>query len=191
MIVLEELDATPPGPGQVLVRVAAAGVGNWDALVRTGRSGLPLSLPLTLGAEVAGTVRQEKDEETARALGATEVIRNQADYARFAQGADVVIDTVGGRSQAVLFSLVRSGGLLISSVSRPDPALALKGQIRTDYFIASVTTAALCEITKLLDAGRLRTRVGATLPLRDARVAHEMLEGTRPRPDGKIVLDVA
>ena len=54
MIVLEELDATPPGPGQVLVRVAAAGVGNWDALVRTGRSGLPLSLPLTLGAEVAG-----------------------------------------------------------------------------------------------------------------------------------------
>jgi NADPH:quinone reductase-like Zn-dependent oxidoreductase len=53
-----------------------------------------------------------------------------------------------------------------------------------------VTTATLCEITKLLDAGRLRTRLGATMALRDARVAHEMLEGTRPRPEGKIVLVV-
>jgi NADPH:quinone reductase-like Zn-dependent oxidoreductase len=163
----------------VVVHGAAGNVGAFAVQIACAR-----------GARVAGTVRQEKDEETARALGAAEVIRYQADYARFASGADVVIDTVGGRSQAALFSLVRSGGLLISSVSRPDPALALKAQIRTDYFIASVTTAALCEITKLLDAGRLRTRIGATLPLRDARVAHEMLEGTRSRPDGKIVLEV-
>jgi hypothetical protein len=32
--------------------------------------------------------------------------------------------------------------------------------------------------------------VGTALPLADARVAHEMLEGARSRPRGKIVLTV-
>jgi NADPH:quinone reductase-like Zn-dependent oxidoreductase len=163
----------------VVVHGAAGNVGAFAVQIARAR-----------GARVTGTVRQEKDEETVRALGATEVIRNQADYARFARGADVVIDTVGGRSQPALFSLVRSGGCLVSSVSRPDQALAVEAQSRVDYFIASVTTTALYEITKLLQAGRLRARVGATLPLGDARVAHEMLDGTRPRPGGKIVLSV-
>lgn len=45
-----------PAAGEVLVRVSAAGVGPWDALVRAGKSGLPQPLPLTLGAELAGSV---------------------------------------------------------------------------------------------------------------------------------------
>ncbi len=45
-----------PGSGQLRVGVRAAGVGPWDALVREGRSGIPQSLPLIPGAEVAGTV---------------------------------------------------------------------------------------------------------------------------------------
>jgi hypothetical protein len=32
--------------------------------------------------------------------------------------------------------------------------------------------------------------VGSVLPLADARTAHFMLEGTRPHPNGKIVLAV-
>jgi NADPH:quinone reductase-like Zn-dependent oxidoreductase len=36
--------------------VKAAGVGPWDALIREGRSGVPQTLPLTLGSDVAGTV---------------------------------------------------------------------------------------------------------------------------------------
>ena len=44
-----------PTAGQLLVRVKAAGVGNWDALVREGR--LPNEhLPLILGYELAGIV---------------------------------------------------------------------------------------------------------------------------------------
>ena len=41
-----------PGPGHVLVRVAAAGVGPWDAWIREGRGVLPQPLPLTLGADL-------------------------------------------------------------------------------------------------------------------------------------------
>lgn len=49
--------ATPlPGPSQVLVRVHAAGVGPWDAWVRSGNSAVAQSLPLTPGSDIAGVV---------------------------------------------------------------------------------------------------------------------------------------
>jgi NADPH:quinone reductase-like Zn-dependent oxidoreductase len=55
--VITNVDLPRPEPtaGQLLVRVKAAGVGNWDALVREGR--LPNEhLPLILGYELAGIV---------------------------------------------------------------------------------------------------------------------------------------
>lgn len=51
----EEVDRPEPGPGEVLVRVRAAGICHSDAHYRSGSS--PAGpLPLTLGHEVAGTV---------------------------------------------------------------------------------------------------------------------------------------
>ena len=41
VIVVESIDVPEPREQEVLVRVRAAGVGPWDALVRTGNSGLP------------------------------------------------------------------------------------------------------------------------------------------------------
>src|SRR5579872_6887454 len=45
-----------PSTGQLRVRVRAAGVAPWDALIREGRSGIPQKLPLILGSDIAGTV---------------------------------------------------------------------------------------------------------------------------------------
>lgn len=56
------------------------------------------------------------------------------------------------------------------------------------FFLVNVTSQYLAEIANLIDGGTLRTRVGAVLPLADAREAHFMLEGVRPHPKGKIVL---
>lgn len=53
---LEDVTLPEPGPGEALVQVRAAGVGPWDALVRTGHSGLPQTLPLVPGSDIAGTV---------------------------------------------------------------------------------------------------------------------------------------
>jgi NADPH:quinone reductase-like Zn-dependent oxidoreductase len=48
----------------------------------------------------------------------------------------------------------------------------------------------LAEIADLIDSGKLRTHVGAVVPLENARETHLMLEGVLPRPKGKIVLAV-
>lgn len=51
---VEELDAPEPGPGQVRVKVAAAGLNYIETYQRTGLYKLPL--PFTPGGEFAGTV---------------------------------------------------------------------------------------------------------------------------------------
>jgi NADPH:quinone reductase-like Zn-dependent oxidoreductase len=55
-LVAEELPPPRPRPDEVVLHVKAAGVGPWDAWIRSGRSVLPQPLPLTLGSDVAGVV---------------------------------------------------------------------------------------------------------------------------------------
>ena len=56
MIVIEDVPCPAPGPGEVLVRVANAGVGPWDALIREQKSIVRLALPITLGSDLSGVV---------------------------------------------------------------------------------------------------------------------------------------
>ena len=133
-----------------------------------------------------------RDFEAVRGLGAQEVIDYRA--VRFedaVSGIDAVIDLVGGEVQARSFAVLRPGGILVSAVSKPDQEAATRHGVRALFFLVNVTTAHLARIAAMIDAGDLTVNVGAVLPLADARVAHEMLEGSRSRPRGKIVLSVA
>jgi NADPH:quinone reductase-like Zn-dependent oxidoreductase len=55
IITNDDLPRPEPAAGQLLVRVKAAGVGNWDALIREGTIELQ-PLPLILGSELSGIV---------------------------------------------------------------------------------------------------------------------------------------
>jgi NADPH:quinone reductase-like Zn-dependent oxidoreductase len=55
---LENIPVPAPREGQILVEVSAAGVGPWDALIRSGKSALARQFPITLGSDFAGTVVQ-------------------------------------------------------------------------------------------------------------------------------------
>src|SRR5436309_15294156 len=52
-ITTDDLPRPEAGAGQVLVRVKAAGGGNWDALIRAGKVKLE-SPPIILGSELSG-----------------------------------------------------------------------------------------------------------------------------------------
>ncbi|HKD95030.1 MAG TPA: NADP-dependent oxidoreductase [Gaiellaceae bacterium] len=54
--ILEVDEPAPPGEDEVLINVAAAGVGNWDELVRIGSWQIGGPAPMALGTEAAGTV---------------------------------------------------------------------------------------------------------------------------------------
>jgi NADPH:quinone reductase-like Zn-dependent oxidoreductase len=57
-LVVDDVPRPAPSEGEVLLRVKAAGVGPWDALIRAGHSVLPQPLPLTLGSDVSGLVEE-------------------------------------------------------------------------------------------------------------------------------------
>ena len=56
VITVEEVPVPVAGPGEVLVRVAATGVGPWDALIREGKSKMSPLPPLTLGSDLSGVI---------------------------------------------------------------------------------------------------------------------------------------
>ncbi|HZC32239.1 MAG TPA: zinc-binding dehydrogenase [Candidatus Bathyarchaeia archaeon] len=66
----------------MLIEVRAAGIGNWDDLVRTGAWDVGTAPPMALGVEAAGVIR---------AVGATQ--------ARFAPGDEVLVHSVPLRHQ--------------------------------------------------------------------------------------------
>lgn len=55
-ILIDEIARPTPQEGELVVQVAAAGVGPWDALIREGKSVVQLSLPIILGSDLAGIV---------------------------------------------------------------------------------------------------------------------------------------
>src|SRR5437870_13055822 len=70
---LEEVPAPTPGPGQVVVRVEAAGINFIDVYQRTGHYETPL--PFTPGQEAAGTVTAVGPGVTAPRVGDREIGR--------------------------------------------------------------------------------------------------------------------
>ena len=56
VISLDDVPKPAARNGEVVVRVNAAGIGPWDALIRRGESVLEQPLPLTLGSDLSGVV---------------------------------------------------------------------------------------------------------------------------------------
>jgi NADPH:quinone reductase-like Zn-dependent oxidoreductase len=167
-------------PGQtVLIHGGAGSVGAFA-----------VQLAKQAGTRVIATA-SAGDVDYVRRLGADAVVDFRATrFEDVAQHADVVIDLVGGDVQVRSFAVLKPGGVLVSAVSRPDQEIARRHGVRALFFLVDVTTSHLTRLAEMIDAGKLATNVGTILPLADARVAHEMLEGARPRPNGKIVLRV-
>ena len=82
---LEDVPVPSPGPGQLLVRVAAVGVNPVDGYIRSGSYARKPALPYTPGTDIAGTVEKGGDGATRFAPGARVYAHNAVGgYAEFA-----------------------------------------------------------------------------------------------------------
>jgi NADPH:quinone reductase-like Zn-dependent oxidoreductase len=150
-----------------------------------------VQLARNAGLEVFATA-SSKDLEYVRAMGAGTVVDyHRVRFEDVVPPVDVVLDTIGGETQERSFRVLKPTGILVSSVSSPSTnAAGPKNGAKAVFFIVDVTTARLGKIAELFESGKLVPQVGTVLPLRDARVAHQMLAGA-PHARGKIVLQVA
>lgn len=129
-----------------------------------------------------------------RSLGADEVIDTKSQdfqargFLNFARRADAVIDTVGGKTQDQLFTLAKPGGIIVSSVARPDIQRAAECRVGSEYLIVDVNSVQLTRLAGMLSKKEIQTSVGSVLPLAEAPAAHQMLAGRLAHKRGKIVL---
>ena len=69
VILVEEVPRPSPATGEVLVRIIAAGVAPWDALIREGKSKVSPPPPLTLGSDLSGVVEAVGADVTQVTIG--------------------------------------------------------------------------------------------------------------------------
>ena len=163
---------------RVLVHGGAGNVGS-----------LAVQLALPRAREVIATARSQ-EVPFVRALGVEQVIDVEATrFDEVVRDVDLVLDTVGGDTQARSYAVLRPGGVLVSSAARPDERVAARYRVTATFFLVAVRSDTLTALGRLMAAGELQVRVGEVLPLAEARRAHQMLAGA-PHRAGKIVLSV-
>jgi len=141
-----------------------------------------------VGATVIATA-SSADKGYVQGLGADTVVDYKAErFEDAARDVDVVLDTVGGETQARSFATMKKGGVLVATVAPPDMDAAAKAGVTAKMIQLSQNGAQLREIGQLMDAGKFQVRVGLVLPLSEARQAQERGQAGQAR--GKIVLQV-
>lgn len=167
------------GPGQtILIHAAAGGVGSFA-----------VQLAKRAGAHVIATT-SASHVELVSSLGADEVIDYRStDFTTVVKNVDVVLDTLGGESQARSFGVLRAGGTMVT-LQPPgiDDAVARAHGVRAGLVAVTAHGDRTAELAALLQAGTLKVVIDQTFPLAEARAAHERSESGRAR--GKIVLQV-
>jgi len=159
-------------PGEILLVHGAAGeVGS-----------LAVQIARSRGARVIGAA-SARDHGYVRTLGAEAVTYGEGLAGRVRElapdGADVVLDTVGGVLTATA-SAARSGARVASIAEIGAPGVAT--------VFCRMNHSDLTALTELAEAGELTVRVGATYPLERAADAQRALaaRGT----SGKVVIEI-
>jgi NADPH:quinone reductase-like Zn-dependent oxidoreductase len=122
------------------------------------------------GAHVIATASGRKSVFVSE-LGADEVV----DYtsSRFedqVDKVDVVFDGVGGETLGRSWAVLKPGGRMVTIAA--DSEGTTDQRVKDAFFIVEPNGGQLMEIARLLEAGKLRTFVSATVPLQEAASAY-------------------
>ena len=161
----------------VLIHAGAGGVGHFA-----------IQLAKSKGAKVYSTASQG-NLAFLKELGADVAIDYKAQkFEEVAKDVDVVLDSIGGETQARSLVCLKKGGYLVSIVGPPDAKKLDELGLKGSGMLVTPNVKELDEIGALFEAKKLKCVVSATVPLAEARKAHELSETGHTK--GKIVLEV-
>lgn len=162
----------------VLIHAAAGGVGNFA-----------VQFASKTGARVVATASGE-GVNMARSLGAHEVVDyKKQDFTEVFKKVDLVIDLVGGETQARSYRVLKRGGRLVSPTTPPNEELAKFYDVFPSMFYAGPYASQLSDVVQAIDRDRIRVVIDRTLPLSAFSEALGHQKSGRAR--GKIVLNHA
>jgi NADPH:quinone reductase-like Zn-dependent oxidoreductase len=159
----------------VLIHAGAGGVGSFA-----------IQFARAVGARVMATASGD-GIDIAKRLGADQVIDYRAeDFAAKLSDLDVVLDTIGGETQQRSFGVLRSGGVLASTVQPPDEALAkAHGVTATFVFHSSDASRLATVVEKVAQGTKVLTDRTVSLSGFNGAFAHQATGRAR----GKIVVE--
>jgi NADPH:quinone reductase-like Zn-dependent oxidoreductase len=162
----------------ILIHGGSGGVGTFAIQIAKAR-----------GAKVIATA-STPNQDLLKQLGADVAIDyTKTEFEDIAKDVDVVMDTVGKDTLARSYGVVKKGGFIVSLVARPDPAELEKHGIYGAPMSVEPNSTELAEITKLIEAKKVKVIVSQTFALADAAKAQEHVATGHTR--GKVVLKVA
>jgi NADPH:quinone reductase-like Zn-dependent oxidoreductase len=149
---------------------------------------IAIQIAKSYGAYVATTVTGEAIERV-KQLGADETIDYKAqDFVETLSEYDAVFDTVGGGDFDKSLSVLKKGGIAVSMTAHVNEARAGDLGITAISQSTHVTTAALNELTKLVEDGMVTPDIGEVFPLLQIKGAFEAREAGGVQ--GKIVIEI-
>lgn len=162
----------------VLIHGGAGGVGHFAVQFAKVR-----------GATVFTTVSGQ-DLDFVRGLGATQAIDYKTQrFEEMVRNVDMVYDLIGGETQERSWSVLKPGGILVSTLGQPPQDKAAQHKVRAAGYMAQPNADELAEIGRLIDDGKVRPVVEAVYPFTQTKEAEERQE--HGHVHGKIAVNLA
>jgi NADPH:quinone reductase-like Zn-dependent oxidoreductase len=161
----------------VVVHGASGGVGH-----------LAVQIAAAEGAHVTGTSRRRHHEWLAGLGAAVTVDREVVPVGQAADGADVLLDLVGGAETGRALGALAPGGVLLAVAAGADPAVKEQAAERDIRVIEPLVEPDGRALDWIAENDGVRPQIAEILALADARRAHELLEAGGVR--GKLVLEI-
>jgi NADPH:quinone reductase-like Zn-dependent oxidoreductase len=163
---------------RVLIHGGAGGVGHFAIQFAKER-----------GANVS-TTGLAQDKDFMRLLGADQTVDYTSDaFEKVVHGVDLVFDLVAADTQERSWHVLKDGGALVSTLTKPSEMMARQHNARATNYQAQPNAGELAEIGQLIATGKVKPYIEATFPLEEAGIALQRLQ--QRHTQGKIVLEVS
>ena len=129
--------------------------------------------------------------QMAQRAGATVIDYKDTDLLKDAallKDADLALDFAGLPAQNDLWTVLKTGGQLLSTVMPPDPEKAAFYHVKASFVFTSPDRETLETVAAMAERGEIKTAVGKVLPLAEAAQAQRLMDEGSVK--GKIVLSV-